>query len=144
MEISNTNKKLNIVQLTSSETLAIRHTVLWPKETLDFCKVEGDKDALHYGIKKDDKLVCVASIFINDNSVRLRKFATLVEFQEQGIGSFLIEHILLVLQEKDIKTFWCDARQKASSLYEKFGMKKKGEVFYKADIPYIVMEKDLS
>jgi len=137
----NTNKKLTIVKLSANETLSLRHTVLWPNEPLDFCKVEGDEDALHYGIEHDRKLICVASIFITGNSARLRKFATLVEFQGQGIGSFLIEHILLVLQEKNIKTFWCDARQKASSFYERLKMKSKGEVFYKADIPYIVMER---
>lgn len=131
------------MQLSWNETIATRHAVLWPSKTLAFCKVEGDEDALHYGIRKENKLVSVASIYINGNSARLRKFATLLEFQGQGMGSFLIEHILNTLKEKKIKTFWCDARVESAGFYSKLGMKTKGEQFYKTELPYIIMEKNL-
>ena len=31
------------------ETLPLRRDVLWPEENLEFCRVEGDEMASHYG-----------------------------------------------------------------------------------------------
>lgn len=33
---------------------------------------------------------------------------------------------------------WCDARLEAAKFYERFGMQKEGEIFYKDVIPYSV------
>ncbi|MDW2035930.1 GNAT family N-acetyltransferase, partial [Vibrio sp. 665] len=40
--------------------------------------------------------------------------------------------------------FWCDARESALRIYQKFGLQKEGERFYKSDIPYFKMSLDLS
>jgi len=132
-----------IVQLTEEEVLPIRHAVLWPEKSLDFCKVEGDKEALHFGVLHNNTLVCVASIYIKNNSARLRKFATLVPFQGQGLGSFLLRHIFDILIDKKVTHFWCDARVESAGFYKKLGMLTKGEQFYKSELPYIIMEKSL-
>jgi len=137
------NKQIRIVQLSWQDTIPLRHTVLWPNESLEFCKVEGDEAALHYGIVKDEKLVCVASIYINKDSARLRKFATIHEFQGQGFGSYLLTHIFNNLKKKKVTHFWCDARVESCGFYTKLGMKTKGEQFYKSDLPYIIMERFL-
>jgi len=138
-----TNTKLNIKQLTAEEVLPIRHTVLWPKKPLEFCKVEGDEEALHFGVLHNNTLVCVASIYINKNSARLRKFATLVPFQGQGIGSFLLRHIFNILKKQKVTHFWCDARVESAGFYANLGLKTKGAQFYKSELPYIIMEKSL-
>jgi len=132
-----------IVQLSAEEVLPIRHTVLWPEKTLDFCKVEGDDKALHFGVLHNNTLVCVASIYIKSNSARLRKFATLVPFQGQGLGSLLLEHIFDILKDQKVTHFWCDARVESAGFYSKLGMIAKGEQFYKSELPYIIMEKSL-
>lgn len=108
-----------------------------------FCKVDGDEAATHYGYFIDDKLVCVASIFIDGTSARLRKFATLPEYQGQGIGTQVIQQALKDLETKAVNHFWCDARESAAGFYEKFGMRPQGERFYKGDIPYFKMGVDL-
>ena len=138
-----TDLKLNIVQLSKEEVLPIRHLVLWPEKSPEFCKVEGDEDALHFGLLQNDNLVCVASIYMNKNSARLRKFATLVPYQGKGLGSFLLNNIFDSLKEQEVTHFWCDARVESAGFYAKLGLKTKGEQFYKSELPYIIMEKSL-
>jgi len=71
---------------------------------------------------------------------RLRKFATLVEFQGCGLGSALITHIIRQLKEIEAESFWCDARKTAVGFYKKFGMEKQGTEFNKSGILYFKME----
>lgn len=120
--------------------MPIRQKVLWPNKYMDFCKVEGDEIADHYGVYVDDLLVCVASIYITKNRARLRKFAILKEFQGKGIGTKLIHHILEKLKIEDIEYFWCDARKDAIGFYEKFEMKKIGDIFFKFEVSYYKMQ----
>jgi len=101
--------------------------------------VSGDEDALHFGATLDSKLVCVASIYLQGEQARLRKFATLQDYQNKGIGSEVLSFILATLKEKGITYFWCDARESALGFYEQFGLKAEGPVFYKADVSYYKM-----
>ena len=134
---------MNIQTITYQDALPIRHTVLWPNKPIEFCKVEGDEQALHYGMFVDSTLVCVASIYIDQNSARLRKFATLQTHQGQGIGSQVITHILEDLKHLNVNHFWCDARATAVSFYQRFGMQTSGSQFMKSDVPYFKMAINL-
>lgn len=105
--------------------------------------LDGDDNALHIGAFVESQLICVASVFISNRSARLRKFATLPEFQSQGIGGKVISHILQYLLEQSVNEFWCDAREDAVSFYERFGLEIEGERFYKEDVTYFKMVKRL-
>ncbi|MFA0154164.1 GNAT family N-acetyltransferase, partial [Vibrio sp. 10N.261.46.C10] len=70
---------------------------------------------------------------------RLRKFATLPEFQGQGIGSNVIEHAISNIKDLNIPYFWCDARTTALGFYQKFGMAVEGNEFEKSGIAYYKM-----
>ncbi|EGG95188.1 acetyltransferase, GNAT family protein [gamma proteobacterium IMCC1989] len=129
--------------------LGIRQTVLWPDKALSSLRVAGDENALHFGCflgrkLSENKLVGVASIYITQHTARLRKFATLADYQHQGIGSTLLSYIVDVIGTKDVSYFWCDARASATLFYEKFGMQKEGDIFYKSTIPYYRMSKEIS
>jgi ribosomal protein S18 acetylase RimI-like enzyme len=133
--------------------LSIRQAVLWPDKALSSLRVEGDENALHFGCflgrnlseeKLDNKLVSVASIYITQHTARLRKFATLANYQHQGIGSTLLSYIVDLIGTKNVSYFWCDARESATLFYEKFGMQKEGDIFYKSMIPYYRMSKDIT
>ena len=87
----------------------------------------------------ETKLVCVASIYLQGEQARLRKFATLQNYQNKGIGSEVLRYILASLKERGITYFWCDARESALGFYEQFGLKAEGAGFYKADISYYKM-----
>lgn len=134
---------MNITLLDWRDTLAIRQAVLWPDKPAAFSQVEGDELADHFGVIVDDQLVCVASIFYQGKVARLRKFATLVEYQGRGIGSYLIEHILQQLVDQGYESFWCDARESALGFYRRFGLSPSGKRFYKAEQAYFKMAKQL-
>lgn len=132
---------MKIVSLHWSKTIPIRHRVLWPDKPPEFCHIEGDENALHFGAflsdsTEDGFLASVASIYIDGESARLRKFATLPEFQGQGIGSALLAHIITTIKEKGVAHFWCDARATATGFYARFGLEEEGEIFTKSGLPY--------
>ena len=131
--------KMNIRAIQWQEALPVRHKVLWPSKPPLFCKVDGDETAKHYGIFFDEKLVSVASIYIDGNTARLRKFATLVECQGEGLGTQLISYIINELKDIGIEYFWCDARTTAIGFYRKFDMAQQGGEFNKSGVLYVKM-----
>lgn len=130
---------MQISRITHNETLAIRQAVLWPQKSVDFCRVEGDESAQHFGAFVEQKLVSVASVFIDGDSARLRKFATLPNYQNQGIGSAMLTHIITELKQSNMQQFWCDARESALGFYQRFGLQVSGTRFYKSDVAYFKM-----
>jgi predicted GNAT family N-acyltransferase len=134
---------MEIVRITWKETIPIRHEVLWPEKELSFCKVDGDEHAMHYGAIADEKLVCVASVYIGSDSARLRKFATLKEYQNRGIGSAVLRHILTDASKLQVRYFWLDARESAEGFYNRFGFEKNGGRFLKSEVQYFKMSKTL-
>jgi ribosomal protein S18 acetylase RimI-like enzyme len=134
---------MDIRLITLDEALPIRHCVLWPDKPMSFCKVDGDDAASHYGAFLNNTLASVASIYIEGQVARLRKFATLEDFQGRGAGTQLISHIVAELEQTGIDTFWCDARTTAVGFYKRFGMDVQGAEFVKSGIAYYRMEVGL-
>lgn len=131
-------------------TLPIRQAVLWPDKPRVFCQVEGDEDALHFGCflpvegkPNQTTIVAVASIFVDGGEARLRKFATLPAYQNQGIGSSMITHMINELHIRQISHFWCDARESAMHFYERFNFEVEGERFFKSNVAYFKMTLNL-
>ena len=134
---------MRVERITADQTLALRHAVLWPAKSLEFCRVAEDEFGFHYGGFIGDQLVGVASVFVEQDEARLRKFAVLPEYQGQGIGSMMLETMLSEIRDFQATLFWCDARESALGIYRKFGMSKQGERFYKGEIPYFKMSLEL-
>lgn len=134
---------MKVIELTWQETIPIRHTVLWPTDDPKNCMVDGDDEALHFGILIDAKITCVASIYIGQGSARLRKFATLNEHQGKGLGSFMLNFLLNELKNHKVSYLWLDARESAIDFYKRFDFTVHGERFLKKDIAYFKMHKNL-
>ncbi len=134
---------MDIRRISWQETIPVRHQVLWPNKPPAFCEVENDETGIHFGAVIDGTLVSVASIYIEGEQARLRKYATLQEYQEQGIGSALLQAVFAYLEQHAIRTFWCDAREETIGFYQRFGMETEGERFYKSKQPYYKMSCQL-
>ena len=134
---------MEIKAISWEETIPIRQQVLWPNESPEYCKVDGDEDALHFGIFITNQLTCVASLYLKGRSARLRKFATLHESQGKGLGSLMLNHIIKELKASGITYFWFDARESATPFYSRFGFNIEGERFYKNNVSYFKMYMDL-
>jgi len=135
---------VDIRQIGWRETIPVRHRVLWPNKHETFCHVAEDEMGIHFGAFVNDILVCVASIYIDGNRARLRKYATEFKFQGLGIGSAVLNNVITYLITLNIDYFWCDARESAFSFYQRFGMTKEGVRFYKAEVPYFKMAMNIS
>ncbi len=117
-----------------------------PAETLVYPGDE-DPETVHYGAFEDNELVGIASIYkdgMKDNpepeAWRLRGMATSEAGRGKGFGKELMEKCLEHVKNKNGKLFWCNARITAEGFYGKFGMQRKGEVFYPEDLgPHVVM-----
>ncbi|MGO4998628.1 GNAT family N-acetyltransferase [Oceanisphaera sp. W20_SRM_FM3] len=128
-----------IRQITWPETIPVRHSVLWPERPPAFSQVDNDPQGRHFGAFIEDKLVCVASVFFDGEQARLRKYATLAEYQGQGVGTAVLQAIFTDLKQEEVGYFWCDARESAIGFYRRFGMQAEGDRFYKSDVAYVRM-----
>ena len=120
--------------------MPIRHRVLWPDKPVEFVRVEGDQAGVHFGLYRNFQLVTIISLFAEGESLRFRKFATLPEFQNQGLGKKMILFVTDYARENNFKRVWCDARTDALSFYERSGFRKFSEAFKKEDIEYYRIE----
>ena len=129
-----------IKQITVSETLQIRHKVMWPDKPITYVELPDDENARHFGLFINDEITSIISLFIKENEVQFRKFATLIEFQGLGYGTILLEKIISLIKKEGVTRLWCNARVEKSKFYEKFNLKTTNEKFKKGGIEYIIME----
>lgn len=130
---------VSVRQIDWQQTILLRHRVLWPHKPPEFSQLDDDAQGLHFGAAVDEQLVCVASVFIEGEQARLRKYATLPEFQGQGIGSQVLNTIFSYLKQAQVPYFWCDARESAIGFYQRFGMQVESPRFYKSEVAYVKM-----
>ncbi|WP_070966787.1 GNAT family N-acetyltransferase [Vibrio sonorensis] len=134
---------VSIKEVSADQTLSIRQKVLWPDKKVDELRLEGDDLALHLGAFSEQTLVCVASFYFDGKTARLRKFAALSAFQNQGIGSQVLQEGLRRLAQKRVELLWCDAREAALPFYQRLGFTLDSERFFKSEVPYFKMKKSL-
>lgn len=138
-----------IKEINAADTRNLRQLTLrqhQPAETLIYPGDEAS-DTVHYGAYLENELVGIASIYkerMKDNdepdSWRLRGMATLESVRGKGYGRELMNKCLEHIKKKNGKLFWCNARTTAEQFYEKFGMKRTGEIFYPENLgPHVVM-----
>lgn len=134
---------ISIERVNTEDVLPLRQQVLWPDHPIDFCRVPDDHQAWHYAVKdkvyKGQRIISVASIYIDRPSARLRKLATHANHQGQGLATQLLHKIIDDLRNAKITSFWCDARETAISFYSRLGMTIVSDRFYKNDIAYYKM-----
>lgn len=130
--------------ISAHQTWDLRHRVMWPNKELHFIKLPQDEKGVHFGLKKDGKLISVVSLFIENESAQFRKFATETAEQGKGHGTQLLQHIMEYAQQQRLEKIWCNARVEKTSFYERFGMRKTNKWFSRGEIDYIVMERVLN
>jgi GNAT superfamily N-acetyltransferase len=134
---------MEIREISTEDTYALRHAVLWPDRPLEYVKLEQDETGRHFGAFVEDRLVSVISLFFEEDDAHFRKFATDSLCQGKGIGSALLSHAIEAAKKAGARTIWCDARSSALSFYQRFGMEAEGDVFFKGGLPYLVMRRIL-
>lgn len=144
LDIRKTPKLVNkiiseIKQITSSETILIRHKVMWPNKPIEYVKLPNDENARHFGLFVNKEITSIISLFVANNEAQFRKFASLIEFQGLGYGTVLLKSIIDLIEKEGIKKLWCNARVEKSKFYERFDLKLTDKKFEKGGIEYVVM-----
>jgi len=130
-----------IKQINASETLLIRHKVMWPDMPIEYVELPNDETGRHFGLFVNGEMTSILSLFVEDNEAQFRKFATVVEFQGLGYGTFLLERIIDLVNKEGIRKIWCNARVEKSNFYERFNFKPTDKKYEKGGIEFVIMEK---
>lgn len=131
-----------IKQITASQTLDIRHKVMWPNKPIEYVKLPNDENGRHFGLLVNGKIISIISLFVENNEMQFRKFATLKEYQGLGFGTILLKNIIDLSKKEGIKRLWCNARSEKSKFYKRFNLKPTKVKFIKDGIVYVIMEKN--
>lgn len=121
----------------------MRQEVMYPSFTIEEVKLADDERGLHLGLYEQDIPVSVLSVFIKENQLQFRKFATLTACQGKGYGSKLLSYVMQLAQQQQCTAVWCNARVSAMTLYQKFGMQPVGERWHQHGHEFVKMEKQL-
>lgn len=145
---------MEVKQIEAKDTHDIRHKILRPHGEVGDCLYPGDNDDLtfHLGAYVDDKLVSVASFYMDNHpeiedeyQFRLRGMATLDEFRGQGMSSALLRTAFPLIKKNHVNMLWCNARTSALGFYKKVGFEEHGNIFEIESIgPHILMLKKLN
>lgn len=144
---------MEVKQIDAKDTYDLRLKILRPNATIEQCQYPGDTDDLtfHLGAFKDDKLVSVASFYMDnhptieaDYQFRLRGMATLDDFRGEGMSSSLLRTAFPLIKKNHVNTIWCNARTSAIGFYKKVGFEQIGGEFDIEGIgPHVLMVKNL-
>lgn len=144
---------ISIRSISARDTLDIRHKVLWPSKPLSYVQIPQDEEGQHFGafLHGEPGPCAVISVFVEplpshpeEVALRFRKFACLPTYRNRGIGSALFDYVAqTVMQDTKSSILWCDAREDTLPWYEKRGMKRIGDVFYKGEIRYFSAMKHI-
>jgi predicted GNAT family N-acyltransferase len=142
---------MEVKQIEAKDTYEIRHKILRPHRPIEDTHFLADNDEMtfHLGAYVDDKLVSVASFYMDNHpnieapyQFRLRGMATLDEFRGQGMSSALLRTAFPLIKKNHVSTVWCNARVSAIGFYEKVGFKTLGNEFDIPDVgPHVLMMK---
>ncbi|KAF5360895.1 hypothetical protein D9756_004512 [Leucocoprinus leucothites] len=153
--------QVNCKRIEVRDTLALRHSVLWPDKDISFVQLVEDDAGIHLGafLVNDNRDIPVAiiSLFTEDiphipispalhagRTIRFRKFACDPAYQRMGIGSRLLEHAVSIARsDMNGSLLWCDARTATLDWYQKRGFEKFGETFYKGSAEYVRIQREI-
>jgi len=135
---------MHIEQITPELTWRLRRDVLYPNQKIFEMEMDEDKEGIHFGAFKDDKLAGVVSLFQKGTDFQFRKLAVDPSVQKTGVGSSLLNYITQHAIDNGAARIWCNARSTATGFYLKAGFIQTGKLFSKNEYDYEVMEKNLT
>jgi len=145
--------RIEVRQITSAETVPLRHAVLRPGRPVETALFQGDDlpSTTHFGAFRNGQLLCIASLFeaeLPDKpgvaAIQLRGMATALEAQRTGLGQALVLGCVSFAREKGARLLWCNARTYAAGFYSKLGFEIVGKEFDIPDVgPHYRMKLEL-
>ncbi|KAJ3513139.1 hypothetical protein NMY22_g15130 [Coprinellus aureogranulatus] len=105
---------------------------------------KNSKDVVQPAVEASSPSAIRSSSDAERRSVRFRKFACHPSYQGRGVGSNLLRYAAEIAKGNlGGSVIWCDARVSTAPWYRKRGLIPFGNVFYKSDVQYVRMKRDL-
>ena len=103
---------------------------------------EQDAQAIHVvAYSENDQVIGTARLLADGHIGRM---AVLEPWRKNGVGSAMLEKLLLVAQQRNLSKVFLHAQTSAIGFYKHHGFRTLGEEFMDAGIPHRYMEKDLA
>ncbi len=122
----------------------IRYLVFQIEQGVDPTLEFDDKDEVsqHVLAYLNHKAIATSRVrFLDEQTVKLERFAVLQEARGLGIGKRMLQFILEWLDQNQVMTVWMHAQVAVRAFYEKFGFVAEGKAFEEAGISHIRMKK---
>jgi len=134
-------KSINWIQ-----SIALRYEILRKPLSLMFNSEELFKESQErvFGVFIGELLVSTANCVLLDNCVKARQVATLGEYQNLGIGTYLISNIEKEIQNMGVARIEMNARKESLNFYLKIGYSTIGTEFIEVGIPHYKIYKNFS
>ena len=132
-----------ITEINAEQTYDLRHRVMWPDQPIAFAILPEDNNGIHFGLWKNEVLISIVSVFLNEKEAQFRKFATERVEQGHGYGSILLKHMIDFVKSKEVELLWCNARTEKAYFYEKFGFESTNKTYTKKGIDFVKMQMAL-
>jgi len=102
---------------------------------------EQDAKAIHVvAYNENDQVIGTARLLADGHIGRM---AVLEAWRKNGVGSAMLEKLLLLAQQRSLSKVFLHAQTSAIGFYDHHGFRVLGEEFMDAGIPHRYMEKDL-
>lgn len=135
---------MTVNEVPLSDVWQLRQEVMYPHDSIDVVKLDNDEAGIHLGLYEEGQLITVISLFLSEQKLQFRKFATRKNFQGNGFGTFLLQYVIEWAKANHYKIVWCNARVSAVDFYKQFDLKPFGETWEKNGIEYIKMQMELN
>ena len=144
-------KEYNVKSICYPQAWDLREQVLRTPLGLSLTAKDRDSDqnCWHFGLFKDSQIVATVTIEPQDvaidkpQHVKLRQMVVSPDFQNQGLGQYLINQTEQALRDKSVKTISLAARLPAVGFYQKLGFKTVGQKYHHLNIDHRDMVKVL-
>lgn len=139
-------RKIEFKSVEWIQSVALRYEILRKPLNLKFNSEELFKEfqEIVFGVFIGELLVSTANCVLLGNCVKIRQVATLTEYQNLGIGTYLISSIEKELQNLGIYRIEMNARKASLDFYLKMGYCKNGNEFIEVGIPHYKIYKNFS
>ena len=92
-----------------------------------------------------DQVVATGRVFYRDEdtAARIGRMAVDLEWRRKGIGGRLLEFLEAEATAQGVSTYILNAQEYVKDFYAAHGYTERGEPFLEADIPHILMRKEV-
>ena len=103
-----------------------------------------DYKAIHIALHRRGRVIAYARLFKGKANGQWIAGRMLTIERGQGYGKFIMEQTVLEAQRQGATSLLIHAQTQAAPFYEKLGFTPSGDIFMEADMPHILMKKELA